>query len=105
MSTLGCTSAVLRSSVVAKGRPGTVLRGMERFGVAASWLRALPVLPPAFERRFIAFPWPGRGIVAGQTSVPEVASSRCRKSGHFNVEMGQERHFRDVRGESSPMEG
>src|SRR5512142_3379329 len=34
---------------------------------------ASPVLPPAFERRFIALSRPRTGIVAGQTSFPEVA--------------------------------
>ena len=44
---------------------------MERFDVAVSQLRALPVLPPTCERRRIALPWSRRGIIAGQTS-PEV---------------------------------
>jgi hypothetical protein len=72
VSILGCTSAVLLSSVFAERRPGTVLRAMERFDVAVSQLRALPVLPPTFERRRIALPWSRRGFIAGHTSLPEV---------------------------------
>src|SRR4029077_2683739 len=49
-----------------------VLRAMERFDVAVSQLRALPVLPPTFERRRIALPWSRRGIIAGHTSLLEV---------------------------------
>jgi hypothetical protein len=45
---------------------------MERFDVAVSQLRALPVLPPTFERRRIALPWSRRGFIAGHTSLPEV---------------------------------
>ena len=42
---LGCTSAVLLSSVVAERRPGTVLRGMERFDVGASQARQVVAYP------------------------------------------------------------
>ena len=45
VSILGCTSAVLLSSVVAERRPGTVLRGMERFDVAASQARQVVAYP------------------------------------------------------------
>jgi hypothetical protein len=36
-------------------------------------LRALDDLPPALERRFIAFPCRLGGIVAARTAAPEVA--------------------------------
>src|SRR6516165_3785246 len=46
---------------------------LARFGAAALRRPALPVLPPAFERRFIALPPPRQTIVAGQAGAPEVA--------------------------------
>ena len=59
--------------MVAERRRSAVLGALRRrFGADAARLRNLPVLPPALERRFIALSRPRQGIVAGQTSFPEV---------------------------------
>src|SRR5262249_8626159 len=43
------------------------------FGVVGLRPRDLKELPPTLERRFIAHPWPRKGIVAVQTGGLEVA--------------------------------
>ena len=63
-----------RSTGAAERRPRTPLSGLARFGVAVL-------------RRHAIIVDPGQGIVAG---LPEVASSRCSKFAHFDVEMGHE---------------
>jgi hypothetical protein len=55
-------------------------------GVAALRRPALPVLPLAREAASWPFPRPGEGILAGQTSALEVASSQRSKSIHLTVE-------------------
>ena len=50
--------------------------------------RRLTRLSPALERRLIAHSGLGQGIVAGETSSPEVALSQRSKLGRPTSEMG-----------------
>jgi len=51
---------------------------LRRFSVAGLRRRALIGLPPALDRRFIASPRSGQGIVAGQINKLEVANRGLR---------------------------
>jgi hypothetical protein len=75
MSILGCTSALLLSSIVAERRLATGLArnaALRRHRFAASRTTRFAA---AFECRRIALPWSRRGIIAGHTSLPEAPHS------------------------------